>query len=306
MDDFLLTEIRKLVETKIMEKSKIVIYPYGNVGMQIEYILKKAYGIIPEIIIDNRLCDYNDEIKHITFLEKLDASKYKYILCSTNEKIYVQLKKSLLDYVSEENIYELECMHSVIEEGEIPDEKNIRWDTKVGRHSYGAICKTHPLIESIGNFCSFAQGTDVVFNHPMRYVTTHMMMCYGKEHYRPYRVNEKHKYFVEGITPHDDIEKSKRTKIGNDVWLGRNVIVCNGANIGNGVVAGAGAIITKDVPDYAIVVGVPAKIIKYRFSKEQITALNQIKWWDWSDEEIRERYEDFYLPIDKFIEKYKK
>ncbi|WP_373432803.1 antibiotic acetyltransferase [Clostridium sp. N3C] len=78
----------------------------------------------------------------------------------------------------------------------------------------------------------------------------------------------------------------------------------NGANIGNGVIAGAGAVITKDVPDYAIVVGAPAKIVRYRYNPEQIEALNRICWWDWSDEQIRERYDDFFLPIDDFIAKY--
>ncbi|NLZ49867.1 MAG: hypothetical protein GX895_14010 [Clostridiales bacterium] len=92
--------------------------------------------------------------------------------------------------------------------------------------------------------------------------------------------------------------------MGNDVWLGRNVTITNGANIGNGVIAGAGAVITKDVPDYAIVVGAPAKIVRYRYNPEQIEALNRICWWDWSDEQIRERYDDFFLPIDDFIAKY--
>lgn len=74
---------------------------------------------------------------------------------------------------------------------------------------------------------------------------------------------------------------SGRSRIGNDVWLGRNVIVTNYANIGNGVIAGAGTIITKDVPDYAFVVGAPARIIRYRYSPEEIAALNKIAWWDW-------------------------
>ncbi len=78
----------------------------------------------------------------------------------------------------------------------------------------------------------------------------------------------------------------------------------NGANIGNGVIAGVGAVITRNVPDYAIVVGVPARIIRYRYLPEQIEALNKIAWWDWQDEVIRERYDDFYLPVEEFIKKY--
>lgn len=88
------------------------------------------------------------------------------------------------------------------------------------------------------------------------------------------------------------------------MWLGKNVIITNGANIGNGVIAGAGAVITKDIPDYAVVVGAPARIIRYRYTKEQIESLNRIQWWNWSDDKIRERYDDFYLSVDLFIDKY--
>ncbi|MBR6669381.1 MAG: CatB-related O-acetyltransferase, partial [Ruminococcus sp.] len=93
------------------------------------------------------------------------------------------------------------------------------------------------------------------------------------------------------------VKKLKRSKIGNDVWFGKNVLITNGANIGNGVIAGAGAVITKDVPDYAIVGGVPARIIRYRYTPEQIEALNKIQWWNWSDDEIRERYDDFFISL---------
>lgn len=95
----------------------------------------------------------------------------------------------------------------------------------------------------------------------------------------------------------------KKILIGNDVWLGRNVLITNGSNIGNGVIAGAGAVITKDVPDYAVVVGVPARIIRYRYEPDEIAALNRIAWWDWPDEKIRKNYNDFYLDIKEFIKK---
>ncbi len=74
--------------------------------------------------------------------------------------------------------------------------------------------------------------------------------------------------------------------------------------IGDGSVVGSGAVVTKDVDPYTVVAGVPAKPIKRRFSEGAITKLEEIKWWDWSYELIKERLDDFYLCIDEFVEKY--
>ena len=99
--------------------------------------------------------------------------------------------------------------------------------------------------------------------------------------------------------------RDNMTIIGNDVWIGHGVVIEAGVHIGDGAVVGSGAIVTKDVPPYAIVAGVPAKILRYRFTLPQIEALMDICWWDWKDEVIRERFDDFLLDIDAFIEKYK-
>lgn len=225
-------------------------------------------------------------------------------LASTNPDIYGDLKESALKYFTQENIIELESMIQV-RNPEVP-----RYQTRIGRHSYGPICCNHPFIKSIGSFCSFAIGVDFVENHEFRYVTTHPIIYEGKgiEGYE-YSLNAycDCDWYMPGIEPKSEyVKKQRRAVIGNDVWLGRNVIVTNSANIGNGVIAAAGAVITKDVPDYAVVAGMPARIMRYRYSQEQIEALNKIAWWDWTDDEIRERFDDFYLPIDKFIDKYKK
>lgn len=100
------------------------------------------------------------------------------------------------------------------------------------------------------------------------------------------------------------ISYEKYILVGNDVWLGRNVLITNSANIGNGVIAGAGAVITKDVPDFAVVAGSPARIIRYRYTQEQIMALNKIAWWNWPDEKIREYYDDFFEKVELFIAKH--
>ena len=160
----------------------------------------------------------------------------------------------------------------------------------------------------MGAFCSFAIGSDVVENHVIDYVSTHPFLYadseVNKTFWYHYDDHKEAAWYFPGVKPKGIVKKLSRIIIGNDVWLGRNVIITNGANIGNGVIAGAGAIITKDVPDYAVVLGVPARIVRYRYTKEQIEKLNKIAWWDWPDEVIRKRYNDFFIRIDEFIEKY--
>lgn len=91
--------------------------------------------------------------------------------------------------------------------------------------------------------------------------------------------------------------------IGNDVWIGRNAVLLGGITIGDGAIIGAFSVVAKDIPPYAIVVGNPAKIIRYRFTEEQIQKLLQIKWWFWDDDKVEANKEDF-LDIDVFIKKH--
>ena len=85
-------------------------------------------------------------------------------------------------------------------------------------------------------------------------------------------------------------ENQERIKIGNDVWIASGANIIGGINIGDGCVVGAGAVVTKDIPPYSIVVGVPARVVKKRFDDETIDLLEKIQWWDWPDELIKERY----------------
>ena len=100
------------------------------------------------------------------------------------------------------------------------------------------------------------------------------------------------------------LPKLKKTIIGNDVWIGQRVVVKSGCRIGDGAVVGAGAVVTKDVPPYAIVGGVPAKVIRMRFSEDIIERLKEIKWWDYSDDRLKAigPYMDDCLRMIQFVD----
>ena len=85
---------------------------------------------------------------------------------------------------------------------------------------------------------------------------------------------------------HYPVNKDK-LKIGNDVWIGYEAVILSGVTIGDGAIIGARAVVTKDVPSYTIVGGVPAKPIRKRFDEETIQKLKEIRWWDWEEERIK-------------------
>lgn len=129
----------------------------------------------------------------------------------------------------------------------------------------------------IGKFCSIACGAKFLFNsanHTMKSLSTY-----------PFPL-----FFEEWNLDVKDVVSSWDNKgdiiIGNDVWIGYEAIILAGVTIGDGAIIGSRAVVTKDVPPYTIVGGVPAKVIRKRFSDDIIASLLQIKWWDWSKDKI--------------------
>lgn len=129
----------------------------------------------------------------------------------------------------------------------------------------------------IGKFCSIACGTKFLFNsanHAMASLSTY-----------PFPL-----FFEEWGLEKNDITESWDNKgniiIGNDVWIGFEAVILAGVTIGDGAIIGTRAVVTKDVPPYTIVGGVPAKPIRKRFDNATISKLLKIKWWDWSEEKI--------------------
>lgn len=150
-----------------------------------------------------------------------------------------------------------------------------------GRHSYigkNGVVETAKL----GAFTSISWNVTIgAGEHKTDIVTTHELM-YSSFH--DFIKNSKEKMYD---------PTTGRVIIGNDVWIGANVVIKRNVKIGSGAVIGAGAVVTKDIPDYAIAVGVPARVIKYRFSKETIRELQRLKWWEWPDEVIKENLQVF-------------
>lgn len=172
----------------------------------------------------------------------------------------------------------------------------------VGRGTYGyeSLRGGHDLGEvvcRIGRYCSIAVSARVQSNHPMEFVTTHPVLYQAD--CMPI-ASEFRKRFAEGRIPPIVV---KKVEIGNDVWIGANAIILPGVVIGDGSIVAAGAIVTKNVPPYAVVGGVPAKVIRYRYSDEMIAAFLGIKWWDWPIEKIEENLDLFYEP-NLFVKKF--
>lgn len=125
---------------------------------------------------------------------------------------------------------------------------------------------------SVGAYCSIGRGGQIgLAKHPTTWLSTHAFQ-YSKDWFPKLADYVE----IERNTPH---EQHPATVIGSDVWIGNNVLVSSGVRIGTGAIIGAGAVVSKDIPPYAIAVGVPAKVIKYRFENYIIKRLLQSKWW---------------------------
>lgn len=112
-----------------------------------------------------------------------------------------------------------------------------------------------------------------------------------------------------GLADSDDTaffaDRAARTlTIGHDTWIGHGAIIMPGLTVGNGAVIGAGSVVTKDVQPWTIVAGNPARIIRTRFAPKVAEAMEQIRWWDWSHDQLRERMGDLASDVETFIASY--
>lgn len=170
-------------------------------------------------------------------------------------------------------------------------EKREVGNSTVGKYSY---FKSSTVLVGceIGNFCHIgdnciigqgSHGVDSVTTYPLAY------------HF------SKTNNDVSKDESSDKRRKKAKTLIKNDVYVGESVVIQGGLTIGNGAVVASRSVVTKDVPDYAVVAGIPAKIIRMRFSEDVIDALLKIEWWNWENEKIEKEIETFKLSIEDFV-----
>lgn len=151
-------------------------------------------------------------------------------------------------------------------------------NSNVGAHSYVA-ANSWLTNADVGRFCSIGNGVTIgLATHTMTNISTSPLFTLRKN--------------ATGVAWIDkDLAENSddfaRTTIADDAWIGSNAMLMSGVKIGVGAAVGAGAVVTKDVPPYAIVAGVPAKIIKYRFDETIREQLLQSKWWEMPDEAIK-------------------
>lgn len=175
----------------------------------------------------------------------------------------------------------------------VPRHRDILPDhVTVGRHTYGFdrnifVRPTAQAPCTIGAFCAIAPDSLIYgqADHPL-----HSPSSY------PFRSQ----YFMADVPPAEPLTRGP-VRIGNDVWIASRAIILSGVTIGDGAVVGAGSVVARDVPAYAVVAGNPAKIVRMRFAPEVVARLLEIRWWDWPDEKIR-RYEPLlYGDMDAFL-----
>ncbi len=142
----------------------------------------------------------------------------------------------------------------------------------------------------IGKFCSIAQGVGIgLGEHPAKtFVSTHPVFF------------SPHKQCGYSFTNQSHFQEMGENIIGNDVWIGLNAIIMNNITVADGAIIGAGAIVTKDVPPYAVVAGSPAKIIKFRFNEDEIERLLRFRWWNKDYAWIEQNFRKFHN-IDDFL-----
>ena len=158
---------------------------------------------------------------------------------------------------------------------------------KIGRYTY--MGKNNSVANTeIGSFCSIASYCAIGGGaHPLDMVSTSPVFYRGRNIFGKNFGN---------ISPNIN----QPVVIGNDVWIGENVFINDGITIGDGAIIGAHSVVTHDIPAYAVAAGVPARILRFRFSEEEINKIMNLKWWEWPEEKLK-LYGNQFVSLEKLL-----
>ncbi len=186
---------------------------------------------------------------------------------------------------------------NVPESGESMDSLFVPKIDHVGKQTYSApdLLVSNPKQTVIGSFTSIGRRVRIGHGtHPQHYLST-----------SPYLYLDRLGYKTAKTPSHNEWEVLAPVYIGSDVWIGDDVLIKNGVTVGHGAIIGAKSVVTKDVPPYAIVCGIPAKVLRYRFSPDIIKKLLKLKWWTLPHAKIKQiPYDDIAKAI-RVIERFR-
>ena len=275
-----------------------------------KYIYGAGMGgrIIAELF-DEIHCDYCGFIdKNASSIKNLCNHKVFELDEIDKENAYIIVSLRAYDSEAVETILQsgiLENRIYVVAAGIAYNKSDITYrGCSIGRYTYGyeALLSEYPIASSIGRYCSINASARIVNNHSLDCVTTHpfldhpMFMEWSDYLTRKQIISKFGTHYSNNPYENSLIRCNESVVIGNDVWIGANVVILPGVTIADGAVIAAGAVVTKDVGPYEIVGGIPAKLIKKRFSDEIIEKMLAISWWKWTEDEIEKNIEFFFQP----------
>jgi phosphonate metabolism protein (transferase hexapeptide repeat family) len=174
-------------------------------------------------------------------------------------------------------------------------ERVLMAETQLGDYSY---VERHCdiIYAKIGKFCAIASDVRInALTHPMERISQHKITYRPNEFFLYAKIDKEFR----------EVRKAAIVEIGHDVWIGHGAIILPGITIGHGAVIAAGAVVTKDVDAFAVVAGVPAKRIKWRFAKKIRDRILALAWWNWPHDRLAEVVMDMrVLGVEAFLEKY--
>lgn len=276
----------------------IYIWGAGYGGSIVEKVLREHHIPIAGFI-DRRAGQLEEYLGYSVRMPEEMNPMYDYII------VAVMLCENEILEELESLEYTVKDCFCVSENSNCNIEDTVYCGCKIGRYTYGyqELLEYFPIAESIGRYCSINGTAKIWNNHSLDCVTTSPILDHVR--FYPWEENDRRRGYVRRYGKHKEnakfdnsaIRDNRPVVIGNDVWIGAYVSILPGVHIGDGAVIAAGAVVTKDIEPYAIVGGVPAKTIRYRFDEQMIKKLLEVKWWEWSAEEVEKHMELLYDPV---------